>query len=119
MGGVKLLEDKGSVCCQESRSLLVPLGFNHHLFHSPLHSRSSQSEKMHLPFYIQGNKVNLLKKHVNFRSLIELMDVEFGKVLGYDFTGCKEDVTRKIERNGEQVGLFINLCGMKYQRKRG
>ncbi|GJS68260.1 RNA-directed DNA polymerase, eukaryota [Tanacetum coccineum] len=53
-------------------------------FHSPLHSNS------------ESLKIRQLKKQsVNVGSLIAEMEkyVEFGKVLGYDLSGCKDDIS--------------------------
>lgn len=36
--------------------------------------------------------------------------VEFGKVLGYDFSGCKEDIGRIIESQGVQQRLKWIPC---------
>ncbi|PWA43051.1 hypothetical protein CTI12_AA538570 [Artemisia annua] len=56
---------------------------------------------------MQDNKLKLLKKSVSSGSLIEGMEkyIEIGSVLGYDLTGCKEDIGKLIKRMGEKQGV--------------
>lgn len=57
---------------------------------------------------ISKDKSHKLKTNwLSASSLIEFMEkyVEFGKVIGYDLSGCKEYIDKLIERQGVQNGV--------------
>ncbi|PWA56342.1 RNA-directed DNA polymerase, eukaryota [Artemisia annua] len=80
---------------ETSETSSKPPGFNGVRFHSPLHS-DSESPKIR----------QLKKQYVNVGSLIAEMEkyVEFGKILGYDLSGCKDDISKMIDRMGIKDG---------------
>nr|KAJ0194119.1 hypothetical protein LSAT_V11C800404340 [Lactuca sativa] len=96
--------------CQNSSSASSPLGFNHQRFHSPIRSGDSSVEKkqsFNASVRKRKKKYNIKSKYVPVGSLTEVMEkyVEFGKVLGYDFTRCKEDIGSIIESQDVQQGF--------------
>ena len=81
---------------ETSETSSKPPGFNGVRFHSPIHSDSGSPK-------IRQEK----KQSVNVGPLIAEMEkyVEFGKILGYDLSGCKDDISKMIDRMGVKDGI--------------
>ncbi|PWA95311.1 hypothetical protein CTI12_AA049920 [Artemisia annua] len=96
----------------EESNPTCPPGFNGMKFNSNNDRRSERREELRssansASSICKGNSLKSIKRSLSTGSLIVDMEkyVEIGGALGYDLTGCKEDITRLVKRMGEKHGV--------------